>query len=338
MPGGDAASGARRFHRTALSVSSEAPAVSSAPGQAPWPPEEGTKYLTLSEVGRRHSTPLSPQDMHFISAIDPGERFMHSRDPEDRIEIGTEEGEPYSDVGSHLGHGRGHGRATFKPMSPASFMDMSDEDTADGISIILSPAMKHGDRRYRLPLSPSTPSLLSLSPEELAEEERRRKREKLAKLHRFLGSRVPTDLVLGPLGGIPLPAPAQSPLDMMREEEENDLQRMWRRRRRSSSAAEFAGKWSEEIDRLKEELNGREKAINVRRAVKMEKVSTHLCICRGGNGADRRISCLASRRRKRSSILAVHRLHCRPTSPQPAPRTRRAGITLALKGRTHLLL
>ena len=52
-----------------------------------------------------------------------------------------------------------------------------------------------------------------------------------------------------------------------------DDRRLKMRRRRSSSAAEFSRKWSDDIDRLKEELNEREKAINVRRAVKMEKVS-----------------------------------------------------------------
>ena len=44
-------------------------------------------------------------------------------------------------------------------------------------------------------------------------------------------------------------------------------------RRRSSSAAEFKSNWSGPDDRVKEELDEREKAINVRRAVKMEKVS-----------------------------------------------------------------
>ena len=51
-----------------------------------------------------------------------------------------------------------------------------------------------------------------------------------------------------------------------------DVRRIKMLRRRSSSSAEFSRTWSDEIDRLKDELNDREKAINVRRAVKMEKV------------------------------------------------------------------
>jgi len=48
--------------------------------------------------------------------------------------------------------------------------------------------------------------------------------------------------------------------------------RNWTRRRRSSSPVAKPSSWSDDIDRVKEDLNEREKAINVRRAVKMEKV------------------------------------------------------------------
>ena len=84
---------------------------------------------------------------------------------------------------------------------------------------------------------------------------------------------MPAHLVLGPLEeGVPLPPPAPpTPQDDMYAEDP-DARKLRLRRRRSSSAAEFAGTWSDEIDRLKEDLNDREKAINVRRAVKMEKV------------------------------------------------------------------
>ena len=44
----------------------------------------------------------------------------------------------------------------------------------------------------------------------------------------------------------------------------------WLRRRRSSSAGDLPA-WSDDLDRMKEELNDKEKAINVRRAQKMEK-------------------------------------------------------------------
>ncbi|TFY68583.1 hypothetical protein EVJ58_g901, partial [Rhodofomes roseus] len=119
-----------------------------------------------------------------------------------------------------------------------------------------------------------TPSLLD--DEQQAEEDRRRKRDKLAKLHRFLGSRVPAHLVLGPVEeGVPLPSPASPSLQDDMPNDDADARNFRLRRRRSSSAAEFAGTWSDEIDRLKDDLNEREKAINVRRAVKMEKMLYH---------------------------------------------------------------
>ena len=148
-----------------------------------------------------------------------------------------------------------------------SFIDLSDEEAGnDSVSEVLVETPKAS--RGRHPFSSTASIADSVSSEQLAEEERRRKREKLAKLHRFLGSRVPPHLVLGPLEeGTPLPPPAFSP-----DDDESDIRKVKMRRRRSSSAAEFSRTWSDDIDRLKEELNEREKAINVRRAVKMEKV------------------------------------------------------------------
>ena len=69
------------------------------------------------------------------------------------------------------------------------------------------------------------------------------------------------------------PPPAPSPLGFAPAPEEADVRKVKMRRRRSSSAAEFSRTWSDDIDRLKQGLNEREKAINVRRAIKMEKVS-----------------------------------------------------------------
>jgi hypothetical protein len=99
------------------------------------------------------------------------------------------------------------------------------------------------------------------------EEDRRRSREKMAKLHRFLGSRVPVSLVLGVNDGDDT-LPALDPTL-------GNIRARLPGRRRSSSAAEFKSKWSDESDRVKEELDEREKAINVRRAIKMEKVIQH---------------------------------------------------------------
>lgn len=183
-----------------------------------WPPSEETQYFNIN--GRRHSSPLTPDDFSFLSQMAGG-------DPRD---------------------------STNGAESPTSFIDLSDEE-ADALSAI-TPVQQH-----RRPSSPSNRSLFeNMTPAEQAEEERRRKREKLAKLHRFLGSRVPTELVFDGLDN----------LDMSAADE--TVNKAWLRRRRSSSAAAFPSHWSDDLDRLREELNDEEKALNVRRAVKMEKV------------------------------------------------------------------
>jgi len=112
-----------------------------------------------------------------------------------------------------------------------------------------------------------------MTPEEQAEEDRRKMREKLAKVHRFLGSRVPPHLVLG--FDIPSPEcllpPAACDSDILAEND-NRPRKAWLRARRSSSVAIFPSNWSDNVDRMKEDLNVKEKAINVRRAQKMERV------------------------------------------------------------------
>ncbi|KAI0718893.1 hypothetical protein C8T65DRAFT_68046 [Cerioporus squamosus] len=265
-------------HRPAVSMSEDvanATPVYDAAGEMVWPPPEGTRYVTLAP--RRHSAPLSPDEFSFTVARRSNETERSAsigRDDSSVIEIGTAEGAPESDAGSSRRSRRG--RSGAGPGSPMSFMDLSDEDgTGDAMSDLLveTPRASRGLSR---PFSPSTASLAdSLSSDQQAEDERRRKREKLAKLHRFLGSRVPPHLVLGPLDeGNPLPPPAPSPFDRDPDNDDDggDSTKARMRRRRSSSAAEFSRTWSDDIDRLKEELNEREKAINVRRAVKMEKM------------------------------------------------------------------
>ncbi|KAG6899576.1 hypothetical protein C0993_009047 [Termitomyces sp. T159_Od127] len=140
--------------------------------------------------------------------------------------------------------------------SSMSFIDLSDDLGSAGA------APTRG--RLRRP----SPSLIeSVFPEERADEARRRKREKLARLHRFLGSRVPTNLVLGLDTADPDLPPLNPTMSVVPESRKD-----WLRRRRSSSAAAYRSTWSDEIDRVKEDLNSTEKAINVRRAQKMEKV------------------------------------------------------------------
>jgi hypothetical protein len=122
-----------------------------------------------------------------------------------------------------------------------------------------------------------TKPLPSIPTQSLLEEqadERRRKREKLAKLHRFLGSRVPINLVLGTDIEASLPSPYFSPISPLYRYE--DRQTTWLKRRKSSSAIPSSPHWSNDLERVKEELNEQEKLINVRRAVKMEKVCINL--------------------------------------------------------------
>ena len=220
-----------------------------------WPPPEGTLYMTAS--GRRHSAPFSPDKFPFLHDYASGDSESGI------IDVGSQEGVANNDCSSNQA-------SNLKgPDSPASFMDLSDED-ADSISASET-ARKRKD--LALPLSPSTPSLAEpLTPGEQEEADRKRKRDKLAKLHRFLGSRVPIQLVLG-LGDGELTPQSQedhaTKLDAVSEH--GDHRKAWLTRRRSSSAAVYSDR-SHDLERLKEDLNDEEKAIHVRRAQKMEKV------------------------------------------------------------------
>lgn len=270
----------RRKHRPAASMLDDPIVpVYDAQRRVVWPPADDAQYASAG--ARRRSVPLSPAEFWTVSAlsVSGGSRTsslsITSQDAAHVIEIGSAEGTAQTEDGDS--HTDLPDREA-SPRSPESFIDLSDEEDPAAFPDCRSPATPKGYPLSPLAgplLSPSTPSIdgLSLSAEQLAEEDRRRKRERLAKLHRFLGSRVPAHLVLGPLDeGLPLPLPASpSPQDDMCGEDA-DARKLRLRRRRSSSAAEFAGTWSDEIDRLKEDLNDREKAINVRRAVKMEKV------------------------------------------------------------------
>lgn len=132
--------------------------------------------------------------------------------------------------------------------------------------------MQVHDRRHKLPFSTmeQDSSLESLSLEEQADEERRRKRDKLAKLHRFLGSRVPPELALGFNFADELPPVAVT----FGDEEEEERSRFGLLRRRSPIEAEYVVTEVSQADRLKSDLDLEEKALNVRRAAKMEQVRT----------------------------------------------------------------
>jgi hypothetical protein len=142
-------------------------------------------------------------------------------------------------------------------MESASFIDLSDDDSQ---SLRILSSYSFPSLTSSLPSDPQGVMRHAPSPEET----RRRRREKIAKLHRFLGSRVPTSLVLGLSDADDILPALDHTAGITRTGQPG--------RRRSSSAAEFKTNWFDPGDRVKEELDEREKAINVRRAVKMEKV------------------------------------------------------------------
>lgn len=125
---------------------------------------------------------------------------------------------------------------------------------------------------------PSTYSLtISLSEDQKSEVERRRKRERLAKLHRFLGSRIPTELILGPSEiGAPLPPadPNARRVSYSQEEmEPTNSSKLWViAKRRNSLASSDPLERLGDSERMKEQLSDKEKAAAVKRALKMEKV------------------------------------------------------------------
>lgn len=221
----------QKHHRHAMSVSVavKTPGFKSEPSSS-W---QVIDYPS-TQSGRRYSTPYTPHSFTFY--LDDSPEPPATRD--------------------HHGPHR-HRDPQHQYGSPTSFIDLSDEDNSHDASDVISlemPNTANGRRIFHH--SSSTPSVVeTFTPEEQAEADRRRKRDKLAKLHRFLGSRVPTDLVIGHIAGPSLP-PSSMPV------EGHD---MWLYRRRSGSSAPS-------FERVKTELDDEEKALNVRRAQKMEKL------------------------------------------------------------------
>ena len=239
----------RKGHRVAASISN--PLHPSDRGV--WPPPDETVYLNIN--GRRHSTPLSPSTVSTMWGSDEDDSILDLHDQRSfrssksvRLRMSRQE--------------------RSLPISPMSFIDLSDDDSATESS---KDTIYH--RRQapspRESIADDVTSLLTLTSTECREEEQKRKREKLVKLHRFLGSRVPVDLVLG------LDLNQSPPLlpPMLPDTEEEDTRKKFRiLRRRSSSFAEYAKPMTAWEDRMKSELDMQEKALNVRRAAKMEKV------------------------------------------------------------------
>jgi hypothetical protein len=206
---------------------------------------------------RRHSAPMSPTQLSALSLQLSGESG-HSP---------YLDGENQSKSASHDALSL-HATSLKSIDSPVSFIDLSEEDDSSyktphsaSRDVILT-----RDRRdFSLPPTPA------LTEEALAEEERRRKRKKLAKLHRFLGSCVPADLALGVVDPLEDDLPIPSPATNTSGGALNEDRVRWSRRRSNTVATLGAGD-VDAWDRLKENLHGEEKAISVRRAQKMEKV------------------------------------------------------------------
>jgi hypothetical protein len=200
---------------------------------------------------RRHSMPLTPDDVSFLSIKSPtfngypspsNSKFQDEMDPQARTS--SSDAAP-RDASNQI-----------RSSPPTSFIDLSD----DGVK----------SSSTSLAISNSLP-LESMSLEESADNERRRKRERLAKLHRFLGSRVPANLVLG-IDDVEASLPPPTPMGSLSESDDANIRKTWLKRRRSSSAVLATPAWDDGLERAKAELDDREKAINVRRAQKMEKV------------------------------------------------------------------
>jgi len=213
-------------HAVSVSVSMKAPGRKTEPS-SPWQAD----YL-WSPGDRRHSTPMATGFTLYTD--DEQDRVVAKDPPRSRNILDSPEA-----------------------ASARSFIDLSDEEICDDDVLDLS-CFPPQSRRQCPYQSSSTPSLVeSFDSEARVETERRRKRETLARLHRFLGSRVPPEVVTGSVFGPPLPAPAP----VVKSTREHRL-----RRNKSPSPGGF--------DRGKEELDEREKALNVRRAQKMERVRT----------------------------------------------------------------
>ncbi|KAH9065884.1 hypothetical protein EDB87DRAFT_1679576 [Lactarius vividus] len=214
-----------------------------------------------SRVGRFRPNWASLASTRSIDTTDPLRR--HSSPPSP-IESLTSVGLwPVGGGGGHRsrkGKDRGNrGRPETEVIDSASLMDLSvsDDENSSFAHVHHSPHLFPSPTPSR-PFD--SPDFMTPSPED----DRRRRREKIAKLHRYLGSRVPTSLVLG-LSNIDDALPALDPAT-------SSISSRHPGRRRSSSAAELKRNWFDGDDRAKEELDEREKAINVRRAVKMEKM------------------------------------------------------------------
>ena len=259
---------------------------------------------------RRYSTPTSTEFREYVKAVQSVQ-----------AEGGDGNGNGNGN-GARTGAGggatitRGQARGSG---SPESFMELSDDEPDTTTTTTTTTTT-------RLRLADDDLSIRTLGHNDdpevaAAEQDRKKMREKLAKLHRFLGSRVPVELALGAEyvfkeQDLPRPAgtasaPTRAFIGGMVTVADNrdgnvvkDGGKKWKRRRRSSSSGALPGytvvhsralsKGGEAGDvlhlrgggctlaaasasaaaeeRMKDELGGKERALNLKRANKMEQV------------------------------------------------------------------
>ncbi|EIW87102.1 hypothetical protein CONPUDRAFT_79267 [Coniophora puteana RWD-64-598 SS2] len=221
-------------------------------------------YKLLQDQGQQQPSPLRTNKPRNLS---PSSSF---------IDLSDEEGPPTA-LPSSPSHARTRGRSS--PPPPPSSSSPGTASAWDKSSISSGGTVHRVSRSASIADSASVLSLGSLASrtsQEMAEIERRQKRDRLAKLHRFLGSRVPADLVIGP-GAMPgdtsgLPPLAYGSPDGRSWAAQGGGGGGGRSSSRNRSGSGSAVITPPQYERIKEELGGEEKALNVRRAQKMEKV------------------------------------------------------------------
>ncbi|KAJ3895792.1 hypothetical protein GG344DRAFT_38066 [Lentinula edodes] len=251
-------------------------------GKGIWPPPASTHYISATS-GRRHSTPLTPDDFDCLNELHLQEPISSIQTDREASSIfGNGEDGNLIEIGDAQQVEGDTPRNSFTREDyigtelPAAPFDDTDDEGGQKRDL-----QQHLARQPSL-ISLVTPSLMS--PEERAEAEKRRKREKLAKLHRFLGSRVPTGLVLG-LGQAEEDSESGLPgLSVSSMGEETDAEgsseekRSWKKgmvrvtRRRSGSESGVSSDWSDIRDRRKDDMGEDERLRMVKRAIRLEKV------------------------------------------------------------------
>ncbi|EJD52188.1 hypothetical protein AURDEDRAFT_181706 [Auricularia subglabra TFB-10046 SS5] len=286
------------------SVATAHPFATAEPVDGPWPPERDTVYM--SAAGRRHSSPLSPSSQFdFLRSIDESaslttmaKKHTGRSSPTSFVDMDDDDKPPAANsdaisIASSVRSGIDADDTTPPtPKAKARKGTFSSSYSVDSISSAStsSPPQRRTHRARSISVDvvsspPGSPGWVLVGQggvsrphvPALSDEERRRKRAKLVKLHRFLGSRVPTDLVLGlppPTTDLPPVAQGLSPV----EDDSRDGLKGWIRRKRGSgsgsgAASPVAAAADQEDSPLNAtELGDRERMINVKRAQKMEKL------------------------------------------------------------------